>query len=383
MKILYIVPRFYPFKGGAESNIEALAVRAAADGNDVTVFTTNVKFRNENLPWTEEYKEIKIIRHWALNSWLYLGFYPKLFINVLKSDAEVIHVSGFGFMWIEFCLITKRIFDRKIKIINTPHGPFMAFSNTGIRGVIKKLYTLILKVTLPFLYHKVIAVVESQKEWITSEYSIPNNRIVTIPNGINESYIEKNLPVYNKDEKVIVTYLNRMEWYKGIHTVLYAMNKLDKAVLKKMEFWIMGKSGNYTQKLKEIIDKKNLNEFVKFIYTPTDEQRDEAFLKSQINILPSKWEATGIALIEAMAKGNVIITTYENQAWDMLINEKSGYVFNFGDEDELAKIFTEIVSNYEKRQEIIKNNVDFAKSFTWEQIYPLYKQLLNSLKNEG
>ncbi|MCA9387088.1 glycosyltransferase family 4 protein [Candidatus Dojkabacteria bacterium] len=381
MKILYIIPRFHPFKGGAEKNIESLAIRAAKNGNDVIVFTTNVKFNGENLDWEKNYNGLKIIRHWSLNSWLYLGFYPKLLPDLLKSDADIIHVSGFGFIWVEFCLIFKRLFDKKVKIINTPHGPFMAFTKSGIRGLLKKIYTSVLKIVLPFIYDAVIAVVDKQKEWINKDYRIPKDRIFTIPNGIDESYIEPISPKYKENEKIIITYLNRMEWYKGIQTVLLAMDRLDKASLEKIEFWIMGRAGAYTKKILEIIEQKNLKEYTRIIYAPTDMQRDEAFLKSQINILPSKWEATGIALLEAMAKGNVIITTYQNQAWEMLINKNSGYAFEFGDDHKLSTILNDIINDDNKRNQIIQNNLKFVKNFTWEAIYPDYKNLITSLVN--
>lgn len=382
MKILYIVPRFYPFKAGAETNIEAMAERLVKEGNDITVFTTNVKFRNDKLPWNEEYKGIKIRRFWAINEALYAGFYPRLLPAILNNQFDIIHVSGFGFMWVEFCLIIKKIVSRKTKFINTPHGPFMAFADSGIRKYIKTSYTQILKVILPFIYDRVISVVPSQKEWMTKEYRIKEDAIVMIPNGIDEKYIEKILPKFDPNEKIVITYLNRMEWYKGIHDVLYAMSKLKKSELEKIEFWIMGREGGYTKKLQEIIKDKNLESFTKFIFAPTDEERDQAYLKSQIHILPSKWEATGIVLIEAMAKGNVIITTNQNQGKDILINEKSGYSYDFGDVDKLTSILSELINDSKKREEMINNNHEFVKKFTWESVFPNYSKMVNDLIND-
>jgi glycosyltransferase involved in cell wall biosynthesis len=379
LSIVYIIPRFHPFRGGAEQNIEAFAVRMAEKGHDVTVFTTNVRFRSEKLPWVENYKNITIRRFWAPNEWLYAGFYPGLLFALIRKKSDLIHVSGFGFIWVEICLVIKKLLDRKTIIINTPHGPFMATAKNGIKFIIKKIYTKILKLILPFLYTKVIAVVPKQTEWINNEYNIPIDRITVVPNGISEDYLVKKAPVHDKDEKVVITYLNRMEKYKGIQDVLYAMTLLDKKVLDRCEFWIMGREGSYTKKLRSIVTENGLEDYVRFIFTPTDEERDNAFLKSQINILPSQWEATGIVLLEAMAKGNVIVTTNQNQGVDLLINKKSGFAYDYGDRKKLAGILSVLIKDYETRREIIEHNVSFAKNFTWESIFPKYEALIEDL----
>ncbi len=379
MKILYIIPRFQPFRGGAEQNIEAMATKMAAIGHDVTVYTTNIKFRNEKLQWKEQYKGIKIIRHWAINKALYAGFYPMLLPRLLTSRFDVIHVSGFGFAWTEFCLILKKITSPGTKMINTPHGPFMAFADKGFRLFIKKFYTFFLKLFLNRLYSKVIAVVPPQSEWMTREYNISPNKIELIPNGIYESYIEKKLPHYDPEDRIVITYLNRMEWYKGIQDVLYAIHKLKPEVKDRIIFWIMGREGSYTKKIKEIINETDLEYYTRIIYTPTDEERDEAFLTSQINILPSRWEATGLVLIEAMAKGNVIITTNQNEAVDMLINIYSGYSYNFGDVDRLSDILEDLVKYHDRRRIMIEHNHKFVRNFTWEAVFPKYLDLINQL----
>src|SRR5690606_17720650 len=136
-------------------------------------------------------------------------------------------------------------------------------------------------------------------------YGFDESRVEIVPNGINKSYLEKKAPAYQKTEKVIITYLNRMLWYKGIQNVIAALAKRKKSKEKvsEFEFWIMGRPAKYTEVLKKLVSENDLENEIKFVFSPSDEQRDEAFLKSQINVLASKWEATGIALIEAMAKG--------------------------------------------------------------------------------
>lgn len=388
LKIAYLIPRFHPFKGGAENNIYSMAVRMAKEGHDVTVVTTNVKFRNEELPREESYNGIKILRQNAWNNALYLGFYPGLLPYLLKNDFDVIHSSGFGFIWREFCLVIKRIFSKKTKMINTPHGPFMAGDENveGYKNRIKTVYTWILRIINPFLYDLVIAVNPKQHEWMTDEYKISKDKIIVIPNGIDEKYIEDEIVKHKKDDKIVITYLNRHEWYKGIQTVIQAMyhiydRKPNYLPKEGVEFYIMGRSGGYTSKLTQMVEKLGVEDHVKFIFSPTDEERDRIFKEeSQINILPSNWEATGIALMEAMAKGNAIITTFQNECWDLLIKEgENGFVFKFNDVEKLTEILLKLIEDYKLRESMRKRNIEEAKKYTWEAIFPSYLEAVKSL----
>lgn len=387
IKVGYVIQRFHPFKGGAEQNMYALAYRMGREGNDVTVVTTNVKFRNETLPSNEIYNGMKIVRNWSLNEQLYAGFYPGLLPYLLKNQFDVIHASGIGFLWREFCLIIKKIVSRKTKFIVTPHGPFMAVNNKdGFRGFAKKVYTFFLRLFIPWLYDVVIAVNPKQVEWMTKEYGINPNKIFILPNGIDKSYLEEDIIEHSSEDKIVITYLNRHEWYKGIHNVIEAINNIKQKglVSKSFEFWIMGRAGNYTPKLTEMVEEYSLQENVKFIFSPSDEERDRIFYEdSQINILPSNWEATGITLVEAMAKGNVLITTFQNEAAEIIIKQgENGFIYNYSDIEKLTEILAKLINDHKTLQNIRKNNIEAAKDFTWEAIFPEYLSLVESLTNK-
>ncbi|GAB4284377.1 MAG: glycosyltransferase family 4 protein [Candidatus Dojkabacteria bacterium] len=380
MKILYIIPRFHPFKGGAERHFLALAERMIKEGHDVSVYTSKIQFQDESLKSFENYNGIKIYRLWALNKSLYAGINPALLPKLIFNKFDIIHVSGFGFVWTEFCLGIKKLFAWRTKFYNTPHGPFLAFSKGGLRGLIKKVYTLYLRIFIFFVYDKIFAVVPSQKSWMRSEYGISLKKIIVVPNGIDEKYIMSRKPEVKEDDPIILTYLNRMEKYKGIHKVIEAINILKNDTdLSNFKFIIMGRPGGYTKKLLQMVDEYKLGNFVEFKISPSDEERDNVFLKSQISILPSMWEATGIALIEAMAKGNVIITTLQNEAVDLIIKEGvSGFAYEYDDIITLSQILKKLIENFELRKKIILHNVEFAKNFTWEKSLESYVNLVKS-----
>jgi len=389
LKIAYIAPRFIPFQGGGEKNIYSIALRMAKLGHDVTVYTANIKYyKSEPLPpYRETIEGMKIIRNWALNESLYAGFYPSLFPLLLLNKYDLIHTSGIGFIWREFCLIIKRILSPNTGFIVTPHGPFMALNDTtGVRGFVKKYYTKVLKIILPKIYDRVIEVNPKQDSWISSEYNISKDKIRLVPNGIDESYIESKIIEHDPEEQVVITYLNRWEKYKGIQEVITALSIIrDKKLLKNNYklplFYVMGRPGNYKDELYKLVEDLKLEENVKFIISPTDSIKDEIFYKqSQINVLTSQYEGYGITLTEAMAKGNVVITTYGNEGADLfLIPGVTGYMYNYLDIEKLSEIIALLINDPTLRKKIREENIRFIKKLTWESVFPKYLDIVNEL----
>jgi len=397
LKIAFIIPRFYPFKGGTEINCYSIATRMVELGHDVTVITTDVKYRNEELPRHETIDGIKVVRIHALNKSLYAGFYPGLLKYLFQNKFDLIHSHGIGFIWREFCMILLKLLKRhKTKFIVTLHGPFMALNDSsGIRGFTKKYVTFILRLYLNRLYDGIIQVTPEQYKWMTSEYKFSKEKIHLVPNGINSSMIERKIVPHTPEDRVVITFIGRMEWYKGAQDLITAAdslkrsdrykkgNKENHVPLPDFEVKIMGRAGNWTEKLKDQIERLKADSFVELIFSPADEERDRVlYEESQISVLPSKWEATGIVLLEAMAKGNAVVSTKQNDALDLIIEEGvTGYSYNFADEDALAGILYKLLTDFELRQSMRRENLNRAKNFTWEGVMPAYLKMIDEVVN--
>lgn len=403
------MPRFHPFKGGAEQHILSLAMRLASDKEDSTlntltlpsphkphgernfstdngkhrfkvkVFTTDIKFNNETLEKFEIYNNIEIHRLHAWNNALVFGFYPALILKLLLTKADYIHLSGFGFVWRDICVLLKKIFSPRTKILVTPHGPFMPTRFNSYPAKILKLPFLLLIRLYAKFYYKVFAVVESQKSWLTKDYGINSKKIIVTPNGIEKEYIDSSVNTLPKDV-FRISYLNRIEEYKGIHKVLEAMNILKQQnQLDNIKFIIAGRKGDYYENITNLIQKYNLQENTEIVLSPSDEQRDQIYRNSHFHILPSQYEATGITLLESMAKGCGIITTFQNDAWDMLIKEGvSGFVYDYNDVQKLSEILLTLSNNTELVNKIREHNLKFANNFTWDKSFEEYIQVFNT-----
>lgn len=385
--IVYLCARFHPYKGGAEVNTYQLATRMAAAGHQVTVVTTDASPDGTNLPLNEVIEGVNVIRVHRWNQALNLGFYPRLLTVLLNLEVDVIHYeNGPGFIWQEWCLIIKRVLSPSTKFIATPHGGFLATNHhQGIKRVIaqagKFIGNFYFRFIWSWLFHRVIAVNPHQYHWMGRDLWINQSKIVVIPNGIpGDMIVGQKFPI-DSSAPIFITTVGRMEKYKGAHHVISALAKI-KDVVPQFHYLIMGKADPHnTPFLRDLINELGMQEQIELIEAPSDQKRDQIMSEqSQISILFSEWEATGIVLLEAMAKGNVIITSDTNEAAPLLIDDGvNGYIVEYPDTHQLADRLRTLLENSELRYKMTQANLEKIRAFTWEQIFPDYLKLIHAL----
>jgi glycosyltransferase involved in cell wall biosynthesis len=389
IKIGYITKYFYPIQGGAETNILHIAQEAAADGHEVHIFTSGRKDKQKARPLEDTYKGIHIHRS---RTWfdftLYLGFYPGLLFKLLKSDLDIVHASGFGFIWNDIVLILKKLVSRKTKFINTPHGPFMALRSYNIfLKAVKSVYTFIQRIFLNWLYDAVIQVNTFQWRWMRS-YGIPKSKIHFVPNGITTQFIDQIIPHtkradfikrYDLEKKYVISYMGRITHYKGIQDVISILPKLVK-MKPNLIFLVMGRDDGYMRTLKVLAEKEDVLKYVHFIPDIPEDEKILALDISDIFVFPSEWEAFGIVLLEAMARKNAVIST-KTEGGNYLITEGvNGLLYDYSDQDALFERFERMFDKPAMVEKMQIENIKKVKEFRWDKIYEMYySKLLYSL----
>lgn len=364
MKIGFLIEYFYPITGGVENNCFYLA-RELAKKHEVHIFTSNGK-DDKVLKKEEVVEGIHIHRYKNIFRYkYYLTFTPGM-LDVLKYNLDVLHVHSFGFLWHDFVILFKKWFSNT-KIVNTPHGPFMALSKYGLFQNIFRNIVVFLELFINKLYDVVIQVNPSQYKWII-KYGVSKDKIEYVPNGIpndsydkvdNKSFVKK----YNLKDKFVISYLGRVQKYKGLDQVIKVLPKLD----KKIVFLIMGKDVGDKKRLTDLAKRLEVRERVIFTGEVLSFEKLIGLDISEIFILPSDWEAFGIVILEAMARDNSIIST-KTEGGRFLVKKENGFVYDFNDLKKLEEIIKILFKNKELRENIKKNNFKKSKEFLWENI---------------
>jgi glycosyltransferase involved in cell wall biosynthesis len=381
LNIGYLIPNFYPYEGGAEANCLALAKAMVLKGHQVKVFTSDSNHKD----WAafEIYEGIEIHRSRKLNNQYYLGYYPGLLNKLLTSKLDILHVHGLGFIWHDYCLLLKKFINPKLKIINTPHGPFMANEQYSVpKKILKWLFTNIQKTYVNGLYRIFFEVNPLQEKWL-KDYGINKDKIVYLPNGIPSGYadieIDENISKELKlNKKFVVTFIGRFEKYKGLQDLFSVIARIT-PLHKNIKLVAMGYPGAYLPELKALIIEKKLENFIDILEKPEIGKVKQILKVSKIFVLPSSWEAFGITILEAMSFGNAILSS-RTEGGEFLIKEnENGYIFDFGDTNELYNYLTKLIDDRKLLTTISENNLIKAKDFTWDKISLDYQKYLKEI----
>jgi glycosyltransferase involved in cell wall biosynthesis len=93
-------------------------------------------------------------------------------------------------------------------------------------------------------------------------------------------------------------------------------------------------------------------------------------------VLPAWWEGFGNVLTEAAAMGIPVISTKGTGTRDAVSDGFNGVLVDVKNIDQLTEAMLEIKSNSEKRLEMGKNGIEWAKNFDririWEGMKELY-----------
>ena len=373
MKIGFLSTYFCPVTGGAENNCFYLA-KELAKHNEVHVFTSDRKsgeiFKKEETIHNVQIHRFKTFFRYRY----YLALYPGIINAIRKEDLDVLHVHSLGFFQHDLAILVKKL-NKKTKLVITPHGPFMALDNYGLHERILRKAAIILEYPFNKLYNAVIQVNPYQHTWLT-ELGFSYNKIHTITNGIPKETFSK-VPGINKYKgKFIITYLGRIQEYKGLDQIIQILPDFPNIV-----FIAMGNDAGDKKRLESLAKQLEVESQVIFPGKVSEKEKLQYLDASEIFILPSKWEAFGIGIVEAMARGKAVIST-ETEGGKYLVHRENGFTYEFGNVKQLKEKLSILIKNNKLRKQMQLANKKKAQEFLWDKIAKqtedLYKKLLKT-----
>lgn len=141
-------------------------------------------------------------------------------------------------------------------------------------------------------------------------------------------------PSYQNKEYFV--YSGRIEKYKGVHVVIDALNYCD----DRAELYLTGTLGDdeYSQYLKSIIKKNNLQNRVKFVGFLNREELIHLIGDANCVICPSLWyENMPNAVIEAFALGKSVVASRLGSLCELINPGFNGFLFTPNDSKDLAR----------------------------------------------
>jgi glycosyltransferase involved in cell wall biosynthesis len=210
--------------------------------------------------------------------------------------------------------------------------------------------------------------------------NIMDNNLLVLNNGVFTNKFEKyicNNSQYNK-----FLFLGRLGYRKGVYDIIKAVDILvNQHNINNFKIYLAG-DGEINE-VSTIINKLKLENNIKVLGWINNEIKKEYFIKSDYLLLPSYDEGLPMSLIEGMASGKILISTFVGGIPDLIVNGENGFLMKPGDVEKLVDIIEYVIhfSNRNKMEEIKRKNICKAKEsydlgLIYKRLDNIYKEVL-------
>lgn len=290
----------------------------------------------------------------------------KFILYKIKYNVELVHIhtasNGSFFrksIFVRLCNLTKT------KVILHAHGAgFKEFyEKTNKKGYIKSTLNKV---------DKLIVLSESWKEFYSTLMN--SEKIDVIYNSMD---IPENIHK-NKNEITQGLFLGRLGKRKGTYDLIDAVEKLSKENAK-LKITLAG--DGEIEKVKNVIKEKKLDQYFEVVGWIGKERKQELLQKSDFLVLPSYNEGLPMAVLEAMSRKLLVISTYVGGIPEVIKNEENGLLIEPGNIEQLTEKIKITISDKLKCDEMTKNAYQTVKAKFNEKdminnIETIYKSLI-------
>ena len=320
MKILHISSSYWPAfeMGGPIQSVYLLNKFLVEKGVEITVYTTNAGLKNKNILLKKETNldGVKIF-YFPYYGYIHWTFSPALCWAVRKNikNFDLIHITGVWNFPVAAAAFWARFYKKPYII--SPRGSLMKEPMEKKSSFIKKLFIFLFVRRDLKNASAVHFTVEAEKE----EYlkaGLPLKKAIIISNSFDMEEFKKEIPenfFRNKfnisADKKIILFLSRLNWKKGLDTLIPAFAEVVKKEPKAVLVLAGPDENNYKKEieLKIVNCKMKINNEVVFTGMLIGDDKIAAYRESDVFVLPSYSENFGMAVVEAMAAGLPVVIT--------------------------------------------------------------------------
>jgi len=371
-KILMVTPFFPPDKGGIADHVYNVTKRIENSGHAVTIVAPK-SIRRKNV----SSEESNVIR---LNSVFFPGWPystlksfslpidggSKLNSLIRNSDFDIVHVHGHHY-FLSWKAI-KSAAKEGIPTVLTLHGMWaLNPKRLGGKSKIEEIFNEYKFKDVLSYTNNIIGLTQNIINY-AKKYGNNNSKYFIIPNGVDTSIYSENLSKknifrkkYNLDEnKKIIFFCGRLEDVKGIKELVGAIKQL--TTKKNFEVIIAGDGT-----LKNFVH-NSLKSFsnVHILEWQPSSTIHELYIASDIFVIPSKFEALPLTLIEAMNAGLHVVYTEVGGIPDIVKQYNAKTLLREVTILEIAKTLEDLIG----KSDILasSDSLEYARMFDWDKI---------------
>ena len=202
---------------------------------------------------------------------------------------------------------------------------------------------------------------------LRSGYGVEPRNLNVIANAVSP-LVSVPRRTINNSENIVVGFIGRLEWEKGVHHIIDAMELIND---ERVKLEIVG-SGSQLANLEEKVQRKRLGDRVSFLGHIEDHDRVDVVQSWNLAVIPSSYEPFGIVALELGQVGIPIIASRVGGLCDIISSSEFGYLIGEISGGSIAREIESILSNQTlaiERADRLRSRVE--TEFTWETVVDL------------
>ncbi len=211
-----------------------------------------------------------------------------------------------------------------------------------------------------------------QAKKICPEVAVKSRRV---ENGIDLKRFD-NFDKYKNNSKYILS-IGNISFNKGFDILIKAFNRVH-FKCPDLNLLIVGEGSGKT-KCEKIVSEFGIGDSVKFL-GKIKHSKIPMFLRGcEIFVLPSRKEAFGIVLLEAMAVAKSIVATRVGGVPEVVKEGENAILVEPDSPEDLASGIINVLENPDLAERFGKKSKEIVKEFTWDKIVDKYIDVYKSL----
>jgi len=262
-------------------------------------------------------------------------------------------------------------FLKRKGLIVVPHGSVYSYGT--LHGSWTRPLYIIHNAILKLVFKRASRIVATSQEEVRQISRFIGNaqKVVLIPNFIEESEFSS-LPIrgtfrrrYGLDNSAkMILFVGRLNKIKGIDTLIRAFARITESV---DDVWlvVVGPDGGELDRILDMSKSMKCNQRTIITGALYGSDKLEAFVDSDVVVMPSLYESFGIVALEAYACGKPVVGSKVGGLQELIIPKYNGFQFESGNDQELYSILTSLIEKPDSLTEMGANGRDYVlKTFS-------------------
>jgi glycosyltransferase involved in cell wall biosynthesis len=376
----FVINRYPPSQGGAEFYAKSIERHLRDRGYSLAVYSSFLKSNYnremlDNLPDEEREDRLLIRRyrpHFVTRHDNY-PLFPRMAFDLIRSNSDIIHGHALYYFAADVSALAALIRSKPCVI-----SPYFSFR-------VRPRYEPVRNTMIKFVLSADVVLVLSEFERHEIEMHFPNvKRFETVPpavslaefDTIRDNVFESRLDTKGK---TILFFAGRLDRGKGIDILVKALPGVLRAD-PDVVCCIAGEDFGERERLEQLAKSLKVLQAVIFLGRLSRDELCSAFVNSDVFVFPSRYEAFGIVLIEAMAARTPIVASRCSAIPYVVEDGIDGLLFESESFADLtAKILLTLSQSLETESRVRHARMKVEANFTWERAIDKLDDVYRSL----